>query len=365
MTRRYRMVAVLLLGSWLLISAIPLHALAQLDPTVRDRVLPAAVQIAIIVKSTENGIEEWIYVPVGSGTVISPNGFILTNRHVIDMDAHRDELARWVTGNAGDDLTLDLDEDEVLILRASGNRAPEPLYRARIAEQSAELDLAVLQITATRDGTPVDVELAALPYVSLADSDDLQLGEPIDIFSYPLAGGDTLTYTTGVVSGFNFEEGLESPAWITTDATISGGSSGGTAVNRRGELIGVPTQGSSLDCRPGDTNLDGVVDAQDVGCIPVGGSIGQLRPINFAPDMLDRAGADVVHTGATGAYSLGNYESDVTEVEDDPSTNLEEPGNPQPEIADYCASGPLFPVGTRLAVGREIRLFRDPAMIPL
>ena len=85
-----------------------------------------------------------------------------------------------------------------------------------------------------------------------------------------------------MVSGFNFEEGIDGPAWITTNATMAGGSSGGAALDRAGRLIGVPTQGTELDCRPGDTNRDGTIDAEDVGCIPLGGSIGQLRPINLA-----------------------------------------------------------------------------------
>jgi serine protease Do len=281
-------------ASLALLAILPLTSHAQVDPTVRDRVLPAAVQIAIMVMSTGPGTEDWIYVPVGSGTIVSPDGFILTNYHVVDMAAHRAELDRWGVENAGGGLSLNLNEDEVLILRAHRNRAPEPLYLAQVVAQDVELDLAVLQITSLPDGTPVNVEHAALPYVPLADSDDLQIGEPIDIFSYPLAGGDSVTYTTGVVSGFNFEDGFEDPVWITTDATISGGSSGGTAINRSGELIGIPTQGSSLDCRPGDTNFDGMADAQDVGCIPTGGSIGQLRPINLASDILGRSGAEIV-----------------------------------------------------------------------
>jgi S1-C subfamily serine protease len=376
MTRRYRVVAALLLSTWLLFSALPLPALAQIDPTVRDRVLPAAVQIAIVVASTENGVEEWRYVPVGSGTVISPDGVILTNQHVVDMVAIRDEIAGWEEDAqaSGADLVLDLVEDELLILGSHGNHAPEPEYVARVVAHDSTLDLALLQITDDASGNPVDFTAAPLAYVPLGDSEALGLGEPVDIFSYPLAGGDTLTYTTGVVSGFNFEEGRESPAWITTDATISGGSSGGTAINRRGELIGVPTQGSELDCRPGDTNRDGTVDAQDVGCIPVGGSIGQLRPINLARDILDRAGADVkvgsegatqreasaVEEGPIPADSELPSAMDVGDTERCEAYGTAGPCPTEAEVADYCASGPLFPVGTRLAVGREVPLRLDP-----
>ena len=50
------------------------------------------------------------------------------------------------------------------------------------------------------------------------------------------------------------------------------------------------TQGSALDCRPIDTNHDGQLNGEDVGCIPVGGSIGQIRPINLAWPLLEKAG---------------------------------------------------------------------------
>ena len=129
---------------------------------------------------------------------------------------------------------------------------------------------------------------ARFPFVPLGDSDELGLGDKVHIFSYPAIGGDSLTYTEGVVSGFLQEDGVNGVAWIKTDAVISGGSSGGTAINDAGELIGVPTLGSELDCRPEDTN--GVDhDVEDVGCIPMGGSIGQLRPINLARKLLAEA----------------------------------------------------------------------------
>ena len=53
--------------------------LAQIDPQVRDRVVPAIVEIAIVLDVTENGTTEPQFLPVGSGTIISPDGLILTN----------------------------------------------------------------------------------------------------------------------------------------------------------------------------------------------------------------------------------------------------------------------------------------------
>ena len=72
------------------------------------------------------------------------------------------------------------------------------------------------------------------------------------------------------------------------DATIAGGNSGGLAVNDSGTIIGIPTQASSgangqiTDCRVvQDTNNDGRLDDNDT-CIPIGGFINALRPVNLA-----------------------------------------------------------------------------------
>ena len=109
----------------------------------------------------------------------------------------------------------------------------------------------------------------------------------------PSAAG-SLTYTIGIVSGFLFEEEIDGTAWINTDAVTSGGNSGGAAVNDAGQLIGVPSSGSALDCRAGDTNRDGVVSAEDVGCLPTGGSLTQLRPIDLARPLLASVDAEIV-----------------------------------------------------------------------
>lgn len=276
----------------LLLLALPGAAGAQVDPAIRDRVVSAAVQIAITADVTENGSTFPQFFPVGSGTVISPDGLVLTNWHVIDMTGHRDRFQQWEQEAAasGSVLSFNLEERGVMILTSPEGGLPEPAYLAEIVAQDEGLDLAVLHIIAKLNGEATSPNVPQLPYIAIGDSDAISLADPIDIYSYPQAGGGSLTYTTGVVSGFNFEPGAQGRSWITTDATLSGGSSGGSAVNRRGQLVGVPTQGSALDCRPFDTNGDGMLDAQDVGCIPVGGSIGQIRPINLAWPLLEQAG---------------------------------------------------------------------------
>jgi S1-C subfamily serine protease len=254
-------------------------------------VIPAAVQIAIVLDVTSNGVTESLFQPMGSGTVVSADGVILTNWHVVNMAAHRATFDELVAQAAvqGQRFTYHLDEEMLLILTSDGVTPPEPQYVAEIAATDPTLDLAVLQIVGDESFGPLDPASLDLPFVPLGNSDSIGLGEPVDIFGYPGIAGGVLTYTEGVVSGF-LSEGQVGRAWINTDATMSGGSSGGTAINREGALIGVPTQGSTIDCRPGDVNLDGRVDARDVGCIPVGGSIGQLRPVNLAYDLLAQVG---------------------------------------------------------------------------
>jgi S1-C subfamily serine protease len=274
----------------ILLAPVPLAglALAQIDPQVRDRVIPAVVQIAIVFDATERGATSAQYLPVGSGTVVSPDGAVLTNHHVVDMDAHQAQLDAWAAQGRADDpaLAFALDRNIMLVLGTDGASPPEPRYVAESVAEDADLDLAVLRVTGDAWGAPLDLQANPLAYLPVGDSGAVQQGDPIDLWGYPAVAGGTLAYTAGVVSGFNFADGVDGPAWIITDATMSGGSSGGAALDRAGRLIGVPTQGSSLDCRPGDTNADGQVDARDVGCVPTGGSIGQVRPIALALPLL-------------------------------------------------------------------------------
>jgi S1-C subfamily serine protease len=351
---------------------------AQLSTTVRDRIIPAAVQISILADVDESGqITESHYIPVGSGTVVSPDGLILTNWHVVNMEEHQRQLDTWEDQAAasGERLTFDLDTEAFLILTSESTRPPTPTYRAVIASSNESFDLAVLRISSDAFGDPVPNDLD-LPYVPVGNSDDVELGDPIDIFGYPTAAGDALTYTSGVVSGFNYDSSLDTLLWINTDATISGGSSGGAAVNGRGDVIGIPTQGSELDCRPGDTNRDGKMDAQDVGCIPVGGSIGQLRPINLALDMLSRAGlvANPAPRTPTPGPTQDSLERAPTPtalpIAPTPTASslphnveglggsggygevIEAAGFIPPAMAEACAVSPIYAVGDRVVLER-------------
>lgn len=206
----------------------------------------------------------------GSGTVIDPDGLILTNAHVVTPDDG--ELGRLEIG-----------------ITRSTDAAPVPTFLAEVAATDWALDLAVLRITERIGGGSLPDDLA---YVALGDSDDLEIGDAIRILGYPSIGGETITLTSGLVSGFVSEAGLGNRAWVKTDATIAGGNSGGLAANSLGELVAVPTIASAgadtdvVDCRPvRDTNRDGRIDDAD-DCVPLGGFLNGLRPVNLAVDMI-------------------------------------------------------------------------------
>ena len=256
-------------------------ARAQIDRDTRDRVVPAAVEVAAAALWKEEEFSFTFPVPLGSGTIVTPDGLILTNHHVV-ADAGLDAVIDSWNAEAKEQfpgVQISLIPDQFLILTSDGVNDPVESYTAVVVADDDRLDLAVLRITADASGDTAAIAGEVFPYVPPGDSSTMGLGDRVHVFSYPSIGGDTLTYTPGVVSGFQREEGITGVAWITTDAVMSGGSSGGTAINDAGELVGIPTQGSELDCRPGDTNRDGVVDVNDIGCIRTGGSLGQLRPI--------------------------------------------------------------------------------------
>lgn len=213
----------------------------------------------------------------GSGTIISPDGLILTNAHVVlpDSETEIKDLGIFLTTNPDTPPTLH--------------------YYAEVLQANIKLDLAVLRISSDSQHQPIDPAILHMPYAPLGNSDLLQLGEPILILGYPGIGGNTITLTKGEVSGFTAEEGIGARAFIKTSATIAGGNSGGLAANSRGELIGVPTllgagrESDIVDCRYlADTNGDGVINAEDA-CIPVGGFINALRPINLAIPLIKAA----------------------------------------------------------------------------
>lgn len=242
-------------------------------PLQKEIPFEAVVQIQALY--LENGRYEigW----TGSGSIISPDGLILTNAHVVLPDRYFDIDALGIA--------ITIEED----------RPPVVRYFAEVFQANEELDIAVLRIVSDTGGNPIDPASLNLPYVELGDADTLTLGDEIAILGYPGIGGETITLTRGEVSGFTAEPGRGDRAFIKTSATIAGGNSGGLAADANGRLIGIPTQlgyggdDEFVDCRVlADTNRDGLINEED-NCIPTGGFINALRPINLALPLIEAA----------------------------------------------------------------------------
>lgn len=271
MKKTYRLLSIPLVLALLMAGLGPSLAL---DRQSRLDVMSAAVQISLV----EVDGDDVYYLSWGSGTIISADGFILTNCHVADP------------------IRYGYSEDEIpefdylgVSLTVRSDRPPQLAYLAVVDQADPRLDLAVIRIVATIDGQPVDPEDLNLPYVELGDSDEIEVGDGLNIFGFPGIGDETITFTRGVVSGFTLDAAIDGRAWIKTDATIAGGNSGGTGVDEDGNLVGVPTRGGDVDCRVvTDTNGDGRLDDQDT-CIPIGGFINALRPVNLAKPLIQRA----------------------------------------------------------------------------
>lgn len=154
---------------------------------------------------------------LGSGFIISPDGYIVTNDHV--------------AGNAS----------EITVTMTNGEK-----YKAELVGSDRTTDIALLKI----DGKH-------LPYLKLGNSDDVIIGEWVIAFGNPFGLFDRNnkpTVTVGVVSTTNIslqaQEGRSYRNMIQTDAAINSGNSGGPLVNSLGEVIGVnaviytPNQGN-------------------------------------------------------------------------------------------------------------------------
>jgi serine protease Do len=141
---------------------------------------------------------------LGSGIVISPDGYIVTNNHVIDGAV---------------DIRVTMNDRRVLPAKLVG---ADPLT-----------DLALLKVNATN-----------LPSIPWGDSTSLKPGQTVLAFGNPF--GFSFTVTRGIVSALNranpFAEDRRKPGeFIQTDAAINPGNSGGPLVNARGEIIGINT----------------------------------------------------------------------------------------------------------------------------
>jgi hypothetical protein len=181
--------------------------------------------------------EEPIATPVGSGTIISAEGLILTNWHVyaIEDQVQYDPRSRILRVAERASMTM-------LVYRLKDNdplKIPVVQYRAAPVSLDEEHDTALLKIVEDAGGNPVD--LRDLSYVTLGNPFGMKINTDLTVLGYPGKGGDTITITNGKFLGYYRDDGFPGQdGFIKTDAAMSPGNSGGAAVNDQ-ELIGVPT----------------------------------------------------------------------------------------------------------------------------
>ncbi len=138
---------------------------------------------------------------LGSGVIVSTDGYVLTNNHVI-------------TG-----------ADEIKVALKDGRETI-----AQVVGTDPETDLAVLRI-----------QLPELPVITIAPSDDIEVGDVVLAIGNPFGVGQTVTM--GIVSATGRDQlGINTfEDFIQTDAAINPGNSGGALINPRGELLGINT----------------------------------------------------------------------------------------------------------------------------
>jgi serine protease Do len=186
---------------------------------------------------------------LGSGVIMTPNGYILTNNHVVD-------------GATQVQVTLSDKRD----------------FNAKVVGTDPQADLAVLKIDATN-----------LPCITVADSSKVEVGDYALAIGNPFGVGETVTM--GIVSATGRTNlGIEHyENFIQTDAPINPGNSGGALVNDRGELIGINT---AIIAHGSQGNQ----------------GIGFAIPVNMARNVMDQ----LVEYGKVTRGYLGILPQDVT-----------------------------------------------------
>ncbi len=178
--------------------------------TAADKTLNTVVHVKnTTINNTSVTIQDLFYgrapqskqLGTGSGVIISPDGHIITNNHVIENS---------------DELTVTLNDNRTL--------------KAIIVGTDPKTDIALLKVEAEGD----------LPYTTFGDSDTAKIGEWVLAVGNPF--NLTSTVTAGIISAKSRDlSGSSLQSFIQTDAAVNPGNSGGALVNTAGELIGINT----------------------------------------------------------------------------------------------------------------------------
>jgi serine protease Do len=151
----------------------------------------------------------------GSGFVISADGFIITNRHVVTIMQPDPKNPRQGIATIADEVTITFSDKREL--------------KAKVVGTDALTDIAVLKVEATN-----------LPKVTMGNSDKVRVGEWALAIGSPF--GFESTVTAGIISAKSRETQNDLVPFIQTDAAVNPGNSGGPLFNTKGEVIGVNSQ---------------------------------------------------------------------------------------------------------------------------
>jgi S1-C subfamily serine protease len=182
----------------------------------------------------------------GSGILVSPTGYVLTNQHVVEGPLGRP----WDPAHISVGMTTDT------------SRPAQELFRAEVVASDVVKDLALLRVSEGLYGNPLPAG-KPFPYLRHGGGAMPALGDELTVLGFPGTGGDatrpTISLSRGVVSGFVRRGALTQ---IKTDAEISSGNSGGPVLDARGLVIGVAS--AVIEESGGSGRLGYVVPWSDV-----------------------------------------------------------------------------------------------------
>ena len=166
---------------------------------IYQKVNPSVVTVMVQL----SGASDYTRLGVGTGVIVTSDGYILTNHHVVE--GGRDCSVMLSTGH---------------------------VFQAKYVASDAENDLAVLKVDQTD-----------LPTVVLADSDSLTVGDKVYAIGNPLGVELRGTFTDGIVSAINRDVQVDgrSMTLVQTNAALNTGNSGGPLINRYGQVVGINT----------------------------------------------------------------------------------------------------------------------------
>jgi Do/DeqQ family serine protease len=190
---------------------------------------------------------------LGSGVIVSANGYVLTNNHVVEA------------------------ADQIEVALSDGRN-----LNARLVGSDPESDLAVLQITSNNG------QALVLPAITLGQMDDVLVGDVTLAIGNPFGVGQTVTM--GIISALGRSHlGINTfESFIQTDAAINPGNSGGALVDSRGNLIGINT----------------AIYSRSGGSLGIGFAI----PISIARNVMEQ----IIETGSVTRGWIGVEAQEIT-----------------------------------------------------